>query len=217
MCSMKVLLDGQLVPIARPTLKAAIGAAALQAERSGRIIVSAVADGATLSDGQLRDPSDEASGIVELTLATAEPARMISDMLRAAADAVTSVRTTQKDAAALISAGKTNEVSEHLQTVFGVWQAVCEGVQNAADMLQVDLGALRVPDGAGETLTIAPLIEVLVDRLREVQRALTESDWSALSDALGFDLDDSARDWQVALVGFAQVVSSAKANGGGGA
>jgi hypothetical protein len=214
---MKVLLDGQLVPIARPTLKAAIGAAALQAERSGRIIVSAVADGATLSDGQLRDPSDEASGIVELTLATAEPARMISDMLRAAADAVTSVRTTQKDAAALISAGKTNEVSEHLQTVFGVWQAVCEGVQNAADMLQVDLGALRVPDGAGETLTIAPLIEVLVDRLREVQRALTESDWSALSDALGFDLDDSARDWQVALVGFAQVVSSAKANGGGGA
>jgi len=204
---MKVLLDGRLIPVARPTVAAAIGASALEAQSAGRVIVSATIDGRELSDAELQTPSDDLTNALEMRLTTSSPADLVSEMLASAADAVRNIRASQQEAAALIQAGKISESSEHLQSVFSVWQAVTGGLEQAAELLSLDLSTLRVPDGYGDTLAVSPQIEILVDRLKGLQDGLKNQDWSRVSDALAFDLDDCAKSWDQLLTGLGRAIS----------
>lgn len=205
---MQVFLDDQLVPIDRPSLRLALSTAARLAESKGRVIVAALADGSPIADQVLQAPTDEFSSIVELKLRSASPSQIVGELLLHAAEAVESVRETQQHAASLVQAGNLKEVTEPLQTIFTVWQAVSDGLSNAAEMLDMDLSTQRVPDGTGGALAIAPLIEILVERLTSLRAALQDGDVSALADCLAYDLDDSAKDWSAMLRGLRGVISN---------
>lgn len=205
---MQVFLDDQLVPIDRPSLRLALSTAARLAESRGRVIVAAIADGSPVADQVLQAPTDDFSSIIELKLRSASPAQIVGELLLHAADAVESVRQTQQHAASLVQAGNLKEVTEPLQTIFTVWQAVSDGLSNAATMLDMDLSTQRVPDGTGGALAIAPLIEILVERLTSLRAALQDGDVSALADCLAYDLDDSAKDWSAMLRGLRGVISN---------
>ncbi|MEK6701415.1 MAG: hypothetical protein AABZ53_04070, partial [Planctomycetota bacterium] len=204
---MQVYLDDQLVPIDRPSLRLALATAARVAESKGRVIVAALADGTPVADQVLQAPTDEFSSIVELKLRSASPAQIVGELLQHAAEAVDSVRDTQQHAANLVQAGNLKAVTEPLQTIFTVWQAVSDGLSNAATMLDIDLSTQRVPDGTGGALAIAPLIEILVERLTSLRAALQNGDVSALADCLAYDLEDSAKDWSAMLRGLREVLS----------
>ncbi len=203
---MQVYLDDQLIQIERPTLSLALSTAARVAESKGRIIIAAFADGSPLPDQLLQAPTDEFSTIVELKLRSASPSQIVGDLLLHAADAVESVRVTQQHAANLVQAGDLKAATEPLQTIFTVWQAVSDGLANAATMLDMDLATQRVPDGTGGALAIAPLIEILVERLTSLRTALQSGDASALADCLAYDLEDSAKDWNTMLCGLREVL-----------
>lgn len=207
---MRVLLDGQLIPIDRPTLAVALATAARHAEACGRVIISALADGAPIPDETLRQPSDEFCTIGELALSTSSPGQVVGEMLTHAADALASIRTTQQEAGTLIQRGETALAQPHLESVFSVWQAVAGGVQQAAEMLGLNLAALRVPDGYGDTMAVTPQIEFLVDKLRELHAAMQRQDWAATSDIVLFDLDELAKSWGQMLRGLASVISPAE-------
>lgn len=203
---MRVLLDGKLVPIDRPTLAVAIATAARAAEASGRVIISALADGKPIPDDVLQQPPDEFSSIGEVTLTTASPTRVVAEMLTHAADALGGVRASQREAGEAVQRGDL-AIQESLESIFTVWQAVAGGVQQAAEMLSLDLAQLRVPDGLGDTIAVSPQIEILVERLRDLQSALKRQDWSAVADALLFDLQELAKDWETMLRGLALVIA----------
>lgn len=207
---MRVLLDGHVIPIDRPTLAVALAAAARHAEASGRVIVSALADGAPLPDQALREPSDEFTTIQELALSTSSPGHVVGEMLTHAADALASIRATQQEAGVLIQRGETAKSQPLLETVFSVWQAVAGGVQQAAEMLGLNLAVLRVPDGYGDTMAVKPQIEFLVDKLRELHAAMQRQDWAATSDIVLFDLDELAKSWGQMLRGLAGVIAPAE-------
>jgi hypothetical protein len=206
---MRVMLDGQLVPIDRPSLALALATAARHAEASGRIIVSAVADGVPIPDETLKSLKDEFSSIQEVVLSTASPTRVVGEMLVQAADAINSVRGTQQHAGHTIQRGEPEQAREHLEAIFGIWQAVAGGVQQAAEMLSLDLGTLRVPDGYGDTMAVAPQIEFLVEKLRDLQGCIQRKDWAAMSDILLFDLDELAKSWEQMLRGMTAVIEEA--------
>jgi hypothetical protein len=209
MPGMRVLLDGQLVPIDRPSLALALATAARRAEAAGRVIVTATADGETIPDETLKAPKDEFCAIAELVLTSASPTRVVGEMLVHAADAIESVRGTQQHAGHTIQRGEPEQAREHLESVFGIWQAVAGGVQQAAEMLSLDLATLRVPDGYGDTIAVSPQIEILVEKLRDLQAAMQRQDWAAMSDLLLFDLDELAKSWGQMLRGLAAVVQEA--------
>lgn len=200
---MQVYLDEELIPIDRPTLSAAIGAAARRAQTKGRVIVSAEADGSPLSDDTLASPSDSATTILELKLRSAEPRRIVAEMLRHAADAAEAVRTPQADAARLVQAGRPEEAGEHLQAVFTIWQAITEGLHSGAAMLGLDLTTTRIAD-----TTPGALIDDLLVALRGVQASLATQDWSAVGDALAYDLDEISHRWKAMLTGLAATLES---------
>lgn len=204
---MQVLLDGRLIPVDRATVAAAIGAGARQAQSAGRVIVSATVDGRELTDAELASPSDALTNALEMRLTTSSPADLVGEMLTSAADAVRNIRASQQEAAALIQAGKVQEAGEHLQSVFTVWQAVTGGLEQAAELLSLDLSTLRVPDGYGDTLAVSPQIEILVEKLRDLQDGLKSQDWSRVADVLGFDLDECAKSWDQLLSGLGRAIS----------
>ncbi len=205
---MRVLLDGHMILIDRPTLAVALATAARHADASGRVIISALADGSPIPDETLREPPDVFSTIEELTLTTSSPSQVVGEMLSHAADALASVRGTQQEAGTLIQRGETTKAGPQLETVFSVWQAVAGGVQQATEMIGLDLSTLRVPDGYGDTMAVAPQIEFLVEKLRDLQASLQRQDWAATSDLLLFDLDELAKSWGQMLRGLASVISS---------
>lgn len=204
---MQVLLDGRLIPVDKATVAAAIGAGARQAQSTGRVIVSATLDGRELSDAELADPSDALTNALEMRLTTSSPADLVGEMLTSAADAVRNIRASQQEAASLIQAGRVQEAGEHLQSVFTVWQAVTGGLEQAAELLSLDLSTLRVPDGYGDTLAVSPQIEILVEKLRDLQDGLKNQDWSRVSDVLGFDLDECAKSWDQLLSGLGRAIT----------
>lgn len=206
---MRVTLDGQLVPIDRPSLALALATAARHAEAAGRVIVTALADGVPIPDETLKAAKDEFCDIKEVVLTTASPTRVVGEMLVHAADAIQSVRGTQQHAGHTIQRGEPEQAREHLEGVFGIWQAVAGGVQQSAEMLSLDLNDLRVPDGYGDTMAVSPQIEILVEKLRELQGSIQRQDWAAMSDILLFDLDELAKSWEQMLRGLATVIEEA--------
>jgi hypothetical protein len=206
---MRVTLDGQLVPIDRPSLALALATAARHAEAAGRVIVTALADGQPIPDETLKNAKDEFCDIREVVLTTASPTRVVGEMLAHAADAIQSVRGTQQHAGQTIQRGEPEQAREHLEGVFGIWQAVAGGVQQSAEMLSLDLETLRVPDGYGDTMGVSPQIEILVEKLRELQGSIQRQDWAAMSDLLLFDLDELAKSWEQMLRGMATVIEEA--------
>lgn len=203
---MQVLLDGRVIPVDRPTLAAAIDAAARHAQANGRVVITAAVDGRQLSDDELSSPADTLTNALEVKLTSAAPSDLVAEMLTSAADAVRNIRASQQAAATLVQAGKLNEAGEHLQSVFTVWQAVTGGLEQAAQLLSLDLSTLRVPDGYGDTIAVSPQIEILVEKLRDLQDGLKTQDWSRVSDTLAYDLDESAKSWDQVLTGLGRAI-----------
>jgi hypothetical protein len=65
-------------------------------------------------------------------------------------------------------------------------------------ILGVDLLAADEP-GVEERARGAACAAGLAGSLTEIKRALTDQDWSALSDVVGYQLDGLAADWKVLL------------------
>ncbi|QOI99656.1 MAG: hypothetical protein HRU70_03860 [Phycisphaeraceae bacterium] len=198
---MRVLLDGEMVPVDRPTLQAALTACASRAERRGRIIVSAAADGLPIPDSLLAAPPDTTTDTAELTFVSATPAAVVAEMFRNAAEALGTLTQAQREAADLVRAGRHHDAGDHLQLTFSIWQALYQAVQSGSTMIGIDMS--EPIEGAGGKSPSA-LIAELAATLGEVKRAIEHEDWSALGDALAHDLDEAAGRWAVVTTALAE-------------
>src|SRR5215831_13636852 len=142
---MQVLLDGHPLAIACPSLAEALAVATVDAEKRGRIIVEVKADGVTLSDEKLGNPSSEPSDIGELRLLSAEPRALVRHTLLEAVGALENARVEQAKAAEQIQSGHTEQALNTLQVAVLTWQAVRDIVARSAAVLSLDLDALEFP------------------------------------------------------------------------
>lgn len=202
---MNVLLDGERVMIARPTLAAALAAGVAKAEASGRIIITAAADGQPLTEEELTSPSDEETGLAEVTLTTAEPRTLVRVTLFDAADVMETLAAEQKEVGVLIQAGKVAEASKQLAQVFGAWQSVCDVVAQSSEVLGRDLSTLTLRDGE-ESITVGGQLAATMGTLGGVRDAIRAGDWAALGDAMTYELPPLAGQWRRTLRLLAEVV-----------
>lgn len=204
---MQVLLDGNPVPVARPTLADAIATCAEDAKSRGRIIVEVKADGVIIAGDKLGNPSREPSTIKELRLLSAEPRALVRHTILEAVGALENARSDQAKAAEQIQSGNTEQALGTLQTAMVTWQAVRDVVEQSAGVLGLDLETLTLP-GVEEGVTFKTATQELLKHLKELRGALDQQDWSALSDIVGYDLDAQAGVWKGLLVSLSQHVST---------
>lgn len=205
--TMQVLLDGESLRIDRPTLAAAMKSASDAARVRGRIIIEMKADGQRIPDELLARASEELTTVKVLSFASAEPRGLVSQSLVDAAEALGNVIADQAAVAEAIDAGRTEDAVEPLQRVITTWQSVRDVVDRSSAVLGVRLADVRVNVTEGEA-TFEEASVPLREALRALRDGMENEDWSAVSDAVGYDLDAQAKSWIVLLRGVAAKVRS---------
>ncbi|MDX2018497.1 MAG: hypothetical protein SFY95_12770 [Planctomycetota bacterium] len=204
---MRVLVDEQAVGSDESSVAGAIRAGVAEAERRGRIIIEAWADGRKMADEELIAPAFHDAGIRELKFISADPRALVRVTLLDAADTLTTIREDQRSASDAILAGKTSEALEALGRCMATWQLVRDSVQKGMDAL-----GLSMADLPGD-LAVGPRVADLAFRLGEIRRMLTTQDWSGLADVLAYDMDEQAQAWERLLRGLSDVAASSRGPG----
>jgi hypothetical protein len=204
---MRVLVDDRSVGSEESSVAGAIRAGVADAERRGRIIIEAWADGRKMADEELIAPSFHDAGIRELKFVSADPRALVRVTLLDAAEMLESIRADHRAAADAILAGNTSGALEALGRSMAAWQLVRDAVHKGMDAL-----GLTIADLPGE-LAVGPRVADLAFRLGEVRQLLATQDWAGLADALAYDMDEQVTAWDRLLRGLADVAGAARGAG----
>lgn len=211
----RVFLDQEIVPIERPTLGAALRAVRAEAERRGRVVIEAKVDGRTVADADLERPPETDLGDAEVRFVSADPIALVRTTLADVADALDGARGDQTAAADLIQTGKIDEGLKRLGQALGVWESVRLSVTHSVALLGLDAESLALGPGGGDS-RLADRVQSLAGRLGEVKRAVMAQDWSGLSDALAFEMDEQASTWSAMLRDLSETIARSGGPRGGG-
>lgn len=199
---MRVYIDNTELE-ANNSIADALDAAREHAENDGRLIIDILADGQTIDDAMLDNPPSDSGGISELRLTTTDPVAFLMETFASARESLALVREDQSTAADHLRKGDLEPAVEALNGVLTGWQAVGDVVAQSAELADIDLNTFEF-DG----LHAKDVIEKLGDTLFEIRTNLTHQDWSSLGDAIEYDLDDLAKQWDALLGALAQRVQS---------
>jgi hypothetical protein len=173
----QVLLDGQTLAIAKPTLAAALRAAVDAAHGRGRIIVEIKRDGLPVPPEDLESPTADL-GNARLDFTSEDPRDL--------------VRRSLEDAAAIMALTV-------LSQCFAAWQGVHDVLSRGTTVLATAPGGTKLGEGQVE-----PATAELRQHLRSLKDALENEDWSAVADLLAYDLDAAAERWHTLLSALAR-------------
>lgn len=192
---MRVYLDNRDMGVAAATLADGLKAGVSAAEAGGRVVIEMRADGAEIGDAELAR-AEEPTAYQELRLVSTDARTLVRVTLYDAADALGEAKARQDSASELIQAGDTQKALDHLQEALGLWQLVRGTVDKSAELLSLRLDQTVVKGDDGAELRLAEEADALKGSLGEIKSALEGQDWSALSDALSYDMDRRAATWQ---------------------
>jgi len=195
---MRVLLDGNEIQSAEPTLAGAINAGRAAAEAEGRAIIEVAVDGAPVLGDGLEQPSADPIEGAEVTLTSTDPVSLVKTTLLDAAEALEQTRPQHASIAEGLQAGESGEALGQLSSTLQVWQAAQDVLTRGWMLLGRDPGSLEVPPEAGAE-SVDQMVERLATELREIKRALGDQDLAAVADVVGYELEPMAEHW-VALL-----------------
>lgn len=200
---MKATLDGTSIQVDPPTLAAAIAAGAKAAESQGRIIVEVKADGVALASEALSNPSVEPGECRDVAMISADPRALVRVSLLDGVEALVSLKPLHGAVADALSAGNLQLGLDQLREVLNTWQALQNLLEHSRALLGVDLATVALPEGeAGFDARAAEFVAYT----RAIRDAVSNQDWSALSDTVGYDLDAAADAWSILLQSLANHV-----------
>lgn len=198
--AMRVWIDSTELN-ASDSISDALDQAREHSEQSGRLIIDISADGQPINDDILENPPNDHAGISELRLTTTDPVAFLTETLHSARETITLVREDQGTAADHLRTGQLEPAVESLTAVLTGWQALRDVVGQSAVLADIDLSTIKV-----QATTAEACINKLGQTLSEIRDNLTSQDWSSLGDAIEYDLDEQAQQWDAMLQAMAQRV-----------
>jgi len=195
---MNVYLDDERLTVEPPTLARAIAVARDTADARGRVVIEVKGDGAPVAADLLDQPPDNDAGFGELRLVSTPPGLFVRETLLEARSVLDDGVAAQEQAAERIQSGSLEDALQPLQQALQCWSLVRDVVERSQALIGESPATIEF-EGPGGPTTGGDCISKLTDALRDVRTALEQSDWSALSDALAYDLGDLAIAWRAML------------------
>lgn len=192
---MRVFLDNRDMGLSAGSLAEGLKAGVAAAEAGGRVVIEMKADGAEIGDAELARAA-EPTTFNELHLISTDAKSLVRVTLYDAADALDEARARQSAAAEHVQAARTQEALAELQEALTLWQLVRGTVDKSAELLSLRLEQVVVTAPGGPEIRLAAEADALKASLGAVKSALETQDWSALSDALSYDMDERVVTWQ---------------------
>lgn len=187
---MDFFIDDKPFACSARDLGEALAAAQKPVEQAGRIIVEVRIDGRPVEDETLAKPSGVALSAQEVQFVTANPADLVGEALLSAAAMLEDIRSTQREAADLLTTDEPAKALEHIRAALQAWQHAQQSVQQSAALLRIDLDTLSV-----NGRQVAAVIDELAAKLHAIHQQIVSRDWVGLSDSIGYDLDACAQTW----------------------
>jgi len=191
---MKVFLDEMPLGRQPATVADALRAAAQSAELVGRIIVSVAADGRAINEAELSQLELANTAVAELRLISADPHTLIREVFQDAQHALLTLTSLQRAAADACATGDSQATMAQLGGVVETWKAVRDALSKGAELLSLDLDTFRYSHQGRDHLATAQ-VTALAAALDLLLSGVRAQDWSAVGDALSYDLDPLATSW----------------------
>lgn len=199
---MKATLDGHDLTLERPSLAAAIEAAALRAREQGRIVVEVRVDGQPVEANAIDHASDEPLGDKHVEMISTDPASLVRVTLFDAADAMDGSQDEHAACAEMIHRGEITQAMGALAQLLATWQAVREAIIQGGAAMGQNLAAYA---GEGK---LNERTEALSKQLDALKRAVADDDLPALADLLEEDLRTEAGLWADTLRHIAEAMKT---------
>lgn len=194
--TLRIWIDDQPCDVSAANPLAAVNAAATVAQSRGRMIVDITLDGVPVDISDLETSVRAGASLAaehEIRITTAEPADLVSQVLRDAAGALEEADALQQSAAESIQAGRLPQAMESLSAALGIWSSVQQALAVGAQVPGLDLMAELASDHHQQALAR------LNTHLRAIRQALEARDPVGLSDTLLYDLPDVVVQWRSLL------------------
>ena len=135
---------------------------------------------------------------------TADPSKMAMDVLGEVEEQLCETDRLRLGAVELLQRGQANRAMEKLSGCFGTWQIAQDSVVKIAQLLRIDLEAMKVWG--------VPLTGMLADftaQLRQIKIALENRDFVTLTDILTYEATETSNQWRAALAAIRGVIKPA--------
>jgi hypothetical protein len=205
---MNVLLDMNPIDVVDESLAGAMSAAVEIAEQNGRTIVEVVLDGQPVLGDQLENASTDPIPSSNIEFVSADPVLLVQQSLFDAAEALASTRESHTEIAEKLQGGdEAPKALAQLGETLAVWQGVQDVLSRGYGLLNLDPGALAIPNEIAGGKDLSTLFSELSDQLREVRRSLEDHDLASLADAVGYELEPMAQQWSQVLAFSAEALT----------
>lgn len=189
---MQTFIDGQLLTTTAPISTLGAALAAVRERAGDRLVIEVEADGVSVPGEHLSQPPATSPYAAVLKFKTADAATLLRDSLMYASTSVRELRPRQIAAAEMIQSSKTADAMVALTDVLACWEQAKQVLQLAGTL------GVTAPSGLGDREVSAAVGE-LGRNLEEIKRCLRDQDWSALSDALAYDMPTLSDRWGTML------------------
>jgi hypothetical protein len=190
---MSVTIDHENLEAERMGMRT-VGQVLSHVQRENRLVVNLLIDG--------REPDLDRLGAVRQSpieghtvyIETAEPRAMALEVLAEVEDQLKEADRLKAEAVDLLHRNGASKAMEKLSGCFTTWQNARESILKTAQLLRIDLNAVRV-----DSLSLAELLGDFTTQLREIKRALEDRDFVTLADILTYETTQTSTQWRMAL------------------
>lgn len=199
---MQIYLDDRVLGVACASPAEGLHAAAAEARKLGRLVTGARLNGVELSADEVQrlvDPGDTPGPAGAVLHVSSTDARMlVRQTLEGVSRALEQAVTHHHAAADHLEHGRVPDAMRELGAALSIWQALEHAVRLAGSASSDEV--LATARGRPASVDrLAGELPALAADLAEVKRSLQDRDWSALGDALRYELPAHVERWRAEL------------------
>jgi hypothetical protein len=198
---MSVTVDRQ--PIAADQLGLqTLGQLLAHLQKDNRLVVHVLVDGQepdlTHMPAVRKLPLDRHTLFIE----TADPRELADQVLVEVLEQLDEADRLRVEASDLIHKNQNQKAMEKLSGCFSTWQHAQESVLKTAQLLRLDLAAVKVDE-----TPLTELVQAFADQLRQIKGALENRDFVALNDILTYEAPETTARWRAAVATLRQTIA----------
>ncbi|MEM6505357.1 MAG: hypothetical protein AAF711_07805 [Planctomycetota bacterium] len=200
---MPIHIDDQPSTLTAGSMRELLAAVSESLAPTGRVVVEVKVDGESVTGPALDDDQPTAEGS-DIRVYSAKPSELVVGILEDVRSQLAASQQQQQQAAELLQQDDPAKAMDLVKQSIDGWLQAQQAVGQSAQLLQLDLQAIRVED--------QPVIErmnELITALTELKDIVVANDFVALADALQYEWPDITDRWDTALGAIIQYVESA--------
>jgi hypothetical protein len=190
---MSVTVDHSVIAVEEMGLKT-VGQVLSHVQRENRLVVNLLIDGQPPDLTRLTHLRASPLQGHTLYIETAEPREMALEALDEVDAQLCEADRLKGEAVEFLHRNQAAQAMERLSGCFGTWHNAQESVVKTAQLLRIDLDAIRVQGS-----TFSELMADFTAQLRQIKEALEDRDFVSLADTLAYETTQTSTQWRLAL------------------